>query len=264
LDREAYQAELRALEKSCAQIQREKHLIKLLLTFQHGDKYYLLFEWADGNLEEFWERHPAGPTELMGSSWAAEQFCGIASAVKRIHGLSTWQKKKRNQLSGDVNDSREWGRHGDIKPDNILWFSTHGEDRNLLVLSDLGLTRYHTQISRSKVRHSHVEGYTRVYRPPEMDLDTKVISQKYDIWSLGCVYLEFCIWYLKGFKAVRQFEYERAEEDRSDIQNYEEAKFFNIIKHDNRNFAEVKPTIGKVRTRVFGKCHLGVYRYRYK
>jgi serine/threonine protein kinase len=91
-DHKAYREELAALEKTCAQVHKEKHLIKLLLTFRHGEKFYLLFEWADGNLGEFWRTHQNRPSTSLGERWAAKQCLGLARAVSRIHGLTTWQK----------------------------------------------------------------------------------------------------------------------------------------------------------------------------
>lgn len=246
LDRETYRQELAALEKAIAQPQKEKHLIKLLLTFQHGEKYYLLFEWADGNLEELWERVTVTPTPYV-TRWAASQLLGIANAVRRIHGLSTWQKVQRESPLGSTNsDEREWGRHGDIKPNNILWFSSYGEYSNLLVVSDLGLTRYHSLLTRSLVPRSHVEGLTWVYRPPEMDLGGH-ISQKYDIWSLGCVFLDFCTWYLRGIDAIREFEDKRFEQDKSKFRIVEEDKYFNIEDDGSGNkVPKVKPAVEEV------------------
>ncbi|KAF2728104.1 kinase-like protein, partial [Polyplosphaeria fusca] len=205
-DHKAYKDELSALEKTCAQVQKEKHLIKLLLTFRHGEKFYLLFEWADGNLDEFWKTRSFRPPR---ERWAAEQCLGLAKAVRRIHGLTTWQKRERSSSVGSLIEAeRDWGRHGDIKPENILWFQEYGNDRNLLVVSDLGLTRYHSQFSKSFVPRSHIDGCSWAYRPPELDMN-EGISQKYDIWSLGCVFLEFCVWYLQGYDEVERFSLQR-------------------------------------------------------
>jgi hypothetical protein len=278
-DRNTYRHELLALKKTLAQTQREKHLIRLLLTFQHGEKNYLLFEWADGNLEEFWEtrRMPPSPS-LAHAKWAALQCHGIACAVKRIHGLSTWQKQQREQNSCSLSPSgasigpdheKEWGRHGDIKPKNILWFSSydvrHGNEevagepavgvkekrvRDLLVVSDLGLTRYHSRLTRSLIPHTQLDGCTWNYRPPEMDLAGQNISQKYDIWSLGCVFLEFCIWYLGGMEALWDFEAQRVKEDESPFgHRVEEDKFFNLRKDEKGHVTtgELKPVVRKVR-----------------
>ncbi|KAK2595009.1 hypothetical protein QQS21_007263 [Conoideocrella luteorostrata] len=242
-----YRLELSALEKICASIRKEKHLIKLLLTFKHGYKFYFLFEWADGNLGEFWELFPDGPTRSMkATGWAAQQCLGLANAVKRIHGLATWQKKNRDESSSQgasCADTHEWGRHGDIKPTNILWFSSHDQDSDLFVLSDLGLTRFHSAATRSLVLNTGIEGYTMTYSPPEMAL-RECISQKYDIWSLGCVYLEFCIWWLEGLEAVRKFENERtAGDEHFDVMQIDD--FFVTIEIDGRHQPEVKPVVLK-------------------
>ncbi|KDN67571.1 putative protein kinase domain-containing protein [Colletotrichum sublineola] len=206
----SYSEELRALKKLCARAQKEKHLIKLLLTFQLGQKIYLVFEWADGNLQQFWARKKVESVDTS-TRWMLQQCRGIANAVKRIHGLATWQKQERKRSSASGTEEEEdlvkdWGRHGDIKPSNILWFSTYGDDRDHLVVADLGLTRYHSRLTRSRV--SRVDGFTGTYRAPEVDLGY-LISSKYDIWSLGCVFLEFCIWYLLGAGDIEAFESER-------------------------------------------------------
>ncbi|KAI1443230.1 kinase-like domain-containing protein [Annulohypoxylon stygium] len=246
LDRDAYRQELWALEKSTAHVQKENHLIKLLLTFQHGDICYLLFEWADGNLADFWEQPEIMP--IPSDLWAVEQFLGISNAIKRIHGLATWQKQRRSSLGSGNDDEREWGRHGDIKPNNILWFSKYKANSNEtlynhLVVSDLGLTRYHSQNTRSAVHKSHLEGCTWGYRPPEMDME-HFISSSYDIWSLGCVFLEFCVWYVNGGDSVQIFGIEREHEDKSEIRNMFEDKYFNTTT-DERGIkqAYIKPIV---------------------
>ncbi|KAI1326504.1 kinase-like domain-containing protein [Xylariaceae sp. FL0255] len=206
-DENVYKDELNALAQVGAKVHEEKHLIKLLLTFQHGPRYYFLFEWADSNLQEFWERHDGRPGyEFYEPLWAAQQLHGLATAVKRIHGLASWQKNL------DHSQRSEYGRHGDIKPNNILWFSSSRTGKDLLVLSDLGLTRFHSLDTRSKVAPSRIDGYTGRYRPPEMEVPNHQICSKYDIWSLGCVYLEFCIWWREGSDGLEKFAYELKEE----------------------------------------------------
>lgn len=244
LDREAHRQELHALEKSFGQKQSERHLIKLLLTFQHGERCYLLFEWADGNLEEFWESHKVN---AMSDSWALKQCLGIATALKRIHGTATWQEEERKKLALETGSKpqREWGRHGDIKPRNILWFKTHGDEYHHLVISDLGLTQFHSELTKSAVPASRIGGFTEAYRPPEMDLGPN-ISQSYDIWSLGCVLLEFCLWYVLDAEAIRRFEDGRLEEDQSDILGLKEGKFFNIAGDPGERRAYLKPVVEEV------------------
>ncbi|KAK1855497.1 protein kinase domain-containing protein [Colletotrichum chrysophilum] len=205
VDRLSYKQELKALERSGAYVKQEKHLIKLLFTYQYRGRLYLVFEWADGNLMEFWQ-NPLVHLEpfLTREKWAIEQCWGIANAIALIHGLSRLQKSERCSMSDSERDAySSWGRHGDIKPNNILWFSSYGDDRNLLVVSDLGLTRYHSAATKSLV--SRIDGCTPTYRAPEFDLH-EPITPTYDVWRLGCVYIEFFTWYIEGMEGFMEFE----------------------------------------------------------
>lgn len=261
---ESYKQELRAHEKACAKLQKGEHIIKLLATYEYDGHHYLMFEWADGALDEFWERRMAKEPP-QAERWAAEQCFGLATALKQIHGLATWQEEKRKAAKrdrdlslgptsrGDADKAADWGRHGDIKPKNILWFSKYRDRKDHLVISDLGLTRYHSEFSRSKVDPSKIDGFTGTYRPPEMDLRDNQVSRKSDVWSLGCVLLEFCIWYLEGVDGVERFENEREEGDKSDICGLRELKFFTLesAPGSDKRTATIKPVVQKVRSTCY-------------
>ena len=230
----------------------EKHLIKLHLTFRHRDRLYLLFEWATSNLAEFWDKHPRVQVTPQVTSWIALQFQGLARAVKRIHGLTTGQLESQSSSHGNgMDNGKTRGRHGDIKPNNILWFKRREDDDNLLVLSDLGLTRYHTEWTKSLV--SRIDGCTATYRAPEVDM-RRSISQRYDIWSLGCVFLEFCVWYLQGQAGLDKFDDDRQQEkdDRQheiDDSNIISDHYYKMIVCDQTREprAKVKQVVHKVR-----------------
>ncbi|KAF6806823.1 protein kinase domain-containing protein [Colletotrichum musicola] len=190
---------------------------------------------------QFWEKTPTRDTLTPSlTSWVGKQCLGIATAVKRIQGLATWQKDRRSSGSSTSSSTeKEYGRHGDIKPQNILWFSRHGKDVDLLVVSDLGLTRFHLRLTKSLV--SHLDGYTGAYRAPEIELG-RHISQRYDVWSLGCVFLEFCVSYLLGMRGVREFEDHRLQNYESDIIGFEEDCFF-VMTNDPSRAAELNPAV---------------------
>ena len=121
------------------------------------------------------------------------------------------------------------GRHGDLKPENILWFKDYQDNDSsgsmgVLKISDFGLTRFHGTMS---VSNSNVEnvGFTGTYRAPEYDIYKKV-SQSYDIWTLGCVILEFATWYLLGWEAVDRFSQSRSTEHVAEVK---EDVFFNFV-----------------------------------
>lgn len=127
----------------------------------------------------------------------------------------------------DEDDERKYGRHGDIKPENILYFKgPDGKDLDILKIADLGLTRLHGRSSRSQVPAESVHG-TLTYQPPERMLN-QAISRKYDMWSLGCLYLEFITWLLQGNEAISNFT------DKRDLQQLPQQplyddQFFTVI-----------------------------------
>jgi len=94
---------------------------------------------------------------------------------------------------------------GDLKPENILWFkeTDNPTKQGILQITDLGLGRFHGFGSKSKDDPRKTAG-SATYVPPEMALN-KPISRAYDIWSLGCVFLEFFTWMVKGCEAVKEF-----------------------------------------------------------
>lgn len=105
-----------------------------------------------------------------------------------------------------------FGRHGDIKPANILWFldDPGGKDgKGVLKIADFSIAEFTTQnaVSRKHVANS------RFYHPPETGFSDPVISPSYDMWSLGCVYLEFIAWYFGGWIAVEDFLDKRSSVD---------------------------------------------------
>lgn len=90
----------------------------------------------------------------------------------------------------DLALQRTNGRHGDIKPENILWFQPHdlngdhGAFGGKFVISDFGLTEFHRDETGLVSPMNTARSPT--YRAPEYDV-SETISQSYDIWTMGCV-----------------------------------------------------------------------------
>lgn len=196
------------------------HLIKLLWTYKQGDDFHLVFPCADGNLLNFWEKHDSpvrGKTDVdrrAGALWVARQCLGIVEGLSMIH---------TDDRNGPGETGRKkYGRHGDLKPENILWFQDPdsqaqegGYNPGALQISDFGFMRFNSSYSRLWINAETV-GITPTYRPPEYDVFRKV-SAKSDIWSLGCVFLEFVTWYLDGWEGVSRFRLARADEENHNI-----------------------------------------------
>lgn len=195
------------------------HLIRLLATYTYGDLFHLIFPWANGNLGDFWETHaPPNPEHTRDSMriiWMSKQILGLARALQVIHyceidktnlpGLSPEEMKKMH------------GRHGDLKPENILWFkddhSGHDDSMGVLKIADFGFADFHSKHSKSRVRRSAVPGVTYTYSAPEYDVRQQV-SPQFDIWSFGCVLLQFVVWYLHGWDGIDRFSKKRTAESK--------------------------------------------------
>jgi serine/threonine protein kinase len=182
------------------------HLISLLVTYEYLKVYYLIFPWADGHLYEFWSTiEPEPIVDYEKIMWVAKQSEGIASGLLKVHTYQT------SELSGQKGSHHtKYGRHGDLKPENILWFSD--EDGGTLKISDFGLSEYNTIQSKSMKPRSKV-ATSASYRPPECDTEGGTIGPSFDIWTLGCLYLEFITWLIGGWALVQQFSDKRMSTD---------------------------------------------------
>jgi serine/threonine protein kinase len=227
-----------------------KHLISLLASYEQVNQYFLLFHWADADLLKYWNhQNPCPSMEKDFVLWVAAQCEGIGSGLHRIHSYkysdtllgsntgrngdgSRGRRSRRNsQTTSGVRRNPsiadEYGRHGDIKPENILWFKDphNANDLGVLKISDFGLAdfkRSYKALHKPKSQTYH----TPTYRPPEADLDDGEITQRSDIWPLACVYLEFVTWMLGGSKLVKQFADTRISPS---LHGFKADDFFEII-----------------------------------
>ncbi|KAJ4295595.1 hypothetical protein N0V90_007608 [Kalmusia sp. IMI 367209] len=115
-----------------------EHLTKLYATYMHKGRYHMIFPWADGNLNQLWEKLP----------------------------------------------------HDIYRPKRDPEF-----------------------------------GFTDTYKAPESDIN-KHVSSSYDIWSFGCILLQFAEWYLLGWEGVKEFSEARKLEAREKL--YPEDKFYEV------------------------------------
>ncbi|OHE91939.1 protein kinase [Colletotrichum orchidophilum] len=222
-----FREEVRALSKIVSHSSHD-HVIRLLATWKQGDKWNMLFPWAESNLKEYWLNHdpPNTPKSLR---WVAAQCRGLAEGLQKIHRSPS-------------EHATDFGIHGDIKPENILLFVNEKYPDGILVISDFGFTRFHGRDTRS---NKPAVGYSPTHRAPEVDLQHP-ISRSYDIWALGCVFLEFIAWYLTGTDGVKtDFVQLRVNDD---VGGYpiKYDKFFNIrVTGDGKKEPEVKSSVRK-------------------
>ena len=238
-----------------------KHLVTLLATFEYNRGFFLIFPLAESDLQRFWKRSKTCTNTNTGR-WVIEQSLGIASALYKIHRYETFPRTSTLYKSAHTRKStlatqelasilegqggnperRLFGRHGDIKPNNILLFPERNSANALgtLKITDFGIAQFSTENMRS-LKNSEKVACTPTYQSPECVLNQS-ISTACDIWALGCLYLEFVLWYLRGYQAVVDFSKQRD-------YGYETDAFFTRIGQDELTgvpIAEVKRCVTRV------------------
>lgn len=220
----------------------DQHVITLLATYEHRGYHHLVMPWAECNLEDFWsEKMPDPPRDSQILHWMARQCLGVAkglskvqhhltNSVSSLHGSSLPIPQRSTRAPGlstpvstpsvTFSASKKFrvpshalhkffGRHGDIKPQNLLWFPGT-TDLGIVKISDFGEGEFNK--SQSAHRSTDSISYTPSYRPPECDDpagEVEIHSATFDTWSLGCLYLEFITWYIGGWQFVLEFERSR-------------------------------------------------------
>jgi len=109
--------------------------------------------------------------------------------------------------------------------------------------SDFGGSSVNRRSSRSNVANTDLTTFSPNYRPPEFDMSGGRISRSFDIWSLGCFYLEMATWILAGFEGIQQFELARlSQSGKSGMVSI--GTFFDISsKPDDGDFFSVKASV---------------------
>uniref|UniRef100_A0A0B7JXX0 Protein kinase domain-containing protein n=2 Tax=Bionectria ochroleuca TaxID=29856 RepID=A0A0B7JXX0_BIOOC len=185
---EFYKREVETLKKMADMAEAgEKHLIRAIAAYGSGTKRHFIFPWArGGNLDQFWQDFDASKSYGRENriEWSLEQMIGVSRALTKLHESGV--------------------RHGDIKPQNILHFTyVRGSASGDLVISDVGLAKYHEAYTLDRTKYTTTKSVTVDYQPPEPE--KLVRSRVYDNWSLGCVFLEFTIWIVEGYDGLSQF-----------------------------------------------------------
>lgn len=144
-----------------------------------------------------------------------EQMLGVTEALAAFHRLN--------------------GRHGDLKPQNILVFD--GPTGPKLVIGDVGISKFHKEETFFRKGKTTTDAITPSYQAPEVySAPKEPRSRQYDVWSLGCIFLEFAIWYLHDFQNLETFHDARTALDKSSyfykIQDNDE-----VILHPEVSFA---------------------------
>ena len=188
--------------------QDHPHFIQTIARYTQGNRHFFIFPWAKGgNLRNLWRGQSSLSTASLNFSqeycvqyidWFFEQLLGLSGAIDKLHNPP-------GQPGGSC-------RHGDLKPENILCFcSVIPKVGDLptgvkLVIADAGHARIHEKATDLRGERTTTQAGTQAYTPPEVEAQSdKARPRRYDIWSIGCLYLEFLIWILYGIGGLEAF-----------------------------------------------------------
>ena len=165
----------------------------------------MLFPYAQCNLRQYMRWIQFGAPTKNNIIWLTQQFRGLAEALKGIHDLSgAGALQPALDFATHPRGERRAGYHHDLKPENILFY----KDTRNFEISDFGSGKVHTY--RSGSYNSPSPHGTLTYEPPEAAMEGGT-SRPYDMWSLGCVFLEMLIWAVFNFQSVEEFGKERVD-----------------------------------------------------
>ncbi|EWZ32427.1 serine/threonine protein kinase [Fusarium oxysporum f. sp. radicis-lycopersici 26381] len=172
------------------------HLVKAILACTRGKQALFFFPWAKGG--DLYNFLKSNSNEGMAAIiWMLDQMVGLCSALSLL--------------------ADKGYRHGDLKPANILLFPEKSGSYRLKI-TDVGLSKLHILATSRRLNGTTAKATTRRYSPPEFDLlfdddgepvedsDDIKLSRKFDVWSLGCVFIEFLIWAKLGRQKYKEFD----------------------------------------------------------
>ncbi|KAI1425593.1 kinase-like domain-containing protein [Xylaria sp. FL1777] len=167
------------------------HLITLKAVIRKGGKCYFMFPWADGGtLREFYRENRWPKLDPSFVREIFQQLNGLADAVDAMHNLGHGESSLR---------------HGDLKPENVLRFLDETQV-GVWKIADMSLAKYHDGATISRDAETEMKHGTWLYEPPEVyTMRFTPRSRLYDIWSMGCIYLELLIWLLYGYDELTAF-----------------------------------------------------------
>jgi serine/threonine protein kinase len=145
-------------------VQGHANMLKVLDTWETDGVWHIAMEKLDGSLKD-----------LVGSlnSDAVFDFARqLTSSVMYLHHV------------GIV--------HFDLKPDNIGY--THGPNGILYKILDFGLSEWtstvHTPEFKASLQSGDLKKVSLWYRPIEAFFQAELMTEKTDVWSMGCILFE--------------------------------------------------------------------------
>lgn len=170
------------------------HVARLLFTFSHGhgNKRCLVFPSQKGDLYDFWKKcvhvtfkHP----NLEAVRWMASQFYGLANVLEQAWCLPDSSPSTFSPPASTL----------EVHPKTILWFDgdERGPRSENAYIDIFGILKFDiSSLAAPTHDDDMIEFYSQTYAAPERCMGKPAKDSQ--MWSFGCVLLEFLVWYHRG------------------------------------------------------------------
>jgi serine/threonine protein kinase len=225
-----------------------------LASWTQDGRFYMLFPCAKSNLQSHLLQEPAPELKREFVLFLLTQLRDLAAGVEHIHNLNlgnSIQKPENvahnlgsNLRVDTARNYRHTGFHYDLKPDNILIFQRDKKANPIWRISDFGTAQINEIVlsgSQQPTDTNRVEESTLgdpEYGGPDFAYQ-QWSSRPYDIWSLGCIYLQVLLWtFGYGGQDLRDFQVQRLKT--SESQSNQSPAFWY---RDRKSKLKLKPAV---------------------
>ncbi|KAF4459729.1 serine threonine kinase, partial [Fusarium albosuccineum] len=189
---------------------RHEHLISYIGAFKHGVDFYVMIEQPEsGSLRDFWESETTKCTGLDSERIMSilEQLVGLTAALEELHSRNTYTRVSKTGPANLLWSVRV------LTPDNVVRF----DDRTSAWLGTLKIANRGFTVTQNPFitacNDANVKWHTLAshYGAPELVTNQNPHMsniQESDVWSMGCIILEFLIWLLYGLNGLHEFHRE--------------------------------------------------------
>ncbi|ETI26636.1 hypothetical protein G647_10397 [Cladophialophora carrionii CBS 160.54] len=213
------------------------HIVLHLTSWTQDEAHYILYDRARCNLRTYTTEVRRPDLDRPHVLWFLRQLDGLARAIGHVH------YSKRPTLADPTPADEKYGRHNDIKPENILVFERAVNQNPVFKLTDFGLGVFtDAKVGNRSRETANVRG-TQTYWAPDHDRKGK-ISRPFDMWALGCVYLELLVWLFGVFQDNDGPSFETLRQEYPGrVPTAAEDRFWYATGHGRRKEYHLKPAV---------------------
>lgn len=195
--------------------------MKLLACFSCDKVSGLIFPWAECNLRELFAQELPAHNRSSTPCWVLQQTIGLMAGLSAFHNL----RNDKGKVIG-------YARHGDLHPENMLLLKILDDpavdrERGTLQIAGTSMAKMFTDSTGYDVPLD-----TGMYDGPECQLNITA-GPIYDIWSMGCIFLELIMWLFDGPQSLQRFALDRLDPDPLYGGAVHDDYFFTMLVQDN-------------------------------